>query len=103
MEHRSLQSSLTLAATQVLSQELECRTLSQASLVVQLAKNPPAMQETLVQFLGLEDPLEKAMATQSRVLAWKISWTEEPVNPWSCKESETAKQLSTSMSSKYWV
>ena len=74
-----------------------------ASLVTQLAKNPPAMQETLVQFLGLEDPLEKAMATQSRVLAWKISWTEEPVNPWSCKESETAKQLSTSMSSKYWV
>ena len=61
------------------------------------------MQETLVQFLGWEDPLEKAMATQSRILAWKISWTEEPVTPWSCKESEMTKRLSTNMSGKYWV
>ena len=36
------------------------------------------MQETWVQFLGLEDPLEKEMATHSSVLAWRISWTEEP-------------------------
>ena len=72
MEHRSLQSSLTLAATQVLSQELECRALSRASLVVQLVKNPPAMQETLVRFLGWEDPLEKGMATHSSILAWRI-------------------------------
>ena len=35
-------------------------------------------QETQVQFLGREDPLEKEMATHSRILAWKISWTEEP-------------------------
>ena len=41
-------------------------------------KNLPAMQETWVQFLGLEDPLEKEMATHSSVLAWRISWTEEP-------------------------
>ena len=72
MEHRSLQSSLTLAATQVLSQELECRALSRASLVVQLVKNPPAMRETLVRFLGWEDPLEKGMATHSSILAWRI-------------------------------
>ena len=36
------------------------------------------MQETWVQFLGLEDPLEKEMATHSSILAWKIPWTEEP-------------------------
>ena len=36
------------------------------------------MQETLVWFLGQEDPLEKEMAIHSSILAWKISWTEEP-------------------------
>ena len=36
------------------------------------------MQETLVQFLGWEDPLEEGMATHSSILAWRISWTEEP-------------------------
>ena len=41
---------------------------SRASLVAQLVKNPPAMQETLVQFLGWEDPLEKGQATQSSIL-----------------------------------
>ena len=41
-------------------------------------KNLSAMQETQVQFLGGEDPLEKEMATCSRILAWKIPWTEEP-------------------------
>ena len=44
----------------------------------QLVKNLPAMQETQVQCLGQEDPLEKEMATQSNILAWKIPWTEEP-------------------------
>ena len=38
----------------------------------------PAMQETQVQFLGQEDPLEKEMATHSSILAWEIPWTEEP-------------------------
>ena len=41
-------------------------------------KNPPAMQETPVQSLGLEDPLEKGMATHSSILAWEIPRTEEP-------------------------
>ena len=41
-------------------------------------RNLPAMQETQVQSLGQEDPLEKGMATHSSVLAWGISWTEEP-------------------------
>ena len=51
---------------------------SRASLVTQAVKKPPAVQETQVQSLGGEDPLEKAMATHSSILAWKIPWTEEP-------------------------
>ena len=43
-----------------------------------MVKNFPAMQETQVQSLGWEDPLEKEMATCSSVLAWRIPWTEEP-------------------------
>ena len=49
-----------------------------ASLVAQRVKHLPAMQETQVQSLGREDPLEKEMATHSSALAWKIPWTEEP-------------------------
>ena len=49
-----------------------------ASLVAHMAENPPAMQETWVWSLGWEDPLEKEMATHSRILAWRIPWTEEP-------------------------
>ena len=50
----------------------------QASLVSQMVKNLSAMQETQVQYLGGEDPLEKEMATHSSILAWRIPWTEEP-------------------------
>ena len=46
--------------------------------MVQLVKNLPAMQETWVQFLGWENPLEKRMATHSSIFAWRIPWTEEP-------------------------
>ena len=49
-----------------------------ASLVAQMVKNLPAMQETRVQFLGQEDPLEKGMATHSSILAWTIPWTKDP-------------------------
>ena len=49
-----------------------------ASPVTQVVKKPPAMQETQVQSLGAEDPLEKEVATHSSILAWKIPWTEEP-------------------------
>ena len=42
-----------------------------------VVKNPPAKQETWVQFLGWKDPLEKEMATHSSILDWKIPWTEE--------------------------
>ena len=53
-------------------------TISEASLVAQSVKNLLAVQETRVQSLGWEDPLEKEMATHSSILAWKIPWTEEP-------------------------
>ena len=49
-----------------------------AFLVAQSVKNLPAVQETRVWFLGWEDPLEKEMATYSSILAWQVSWTEEP-------------------------
>ena len=43
-----------------------------------MVKNPPAKQESRVQSLGREDPLEEEMATHSSVLAWEIPWTDEP-------------------------
>ena len=49
-----------------------------ASLVAQTVKNLPAMQETPVQSLGWEDPLEEGIATHSSILAWRNPWTEEP-------------------------
>ena len=48
------------------------------SLIAQVVGNLPAMQETRVRFLGLEDPLEREVAIHSSVRAWKIPWTEEP-------------------------
>ena len=58
------------------------------SLVVQIIKNFPAIQETWVQFLSVEDPLEEGMAIQPSILAWRIPWTEEPsgYRPWRHKE-----------------
>ena len=46
--------------------------------MAQMVKNMPAMQETHVQSLGWEDPLEKEMATQCSTLAWRIPWAKEP-------------------------
>ena len=54
-----------------------------------MVKNLPAMEETQVRSLGREDPLEEGMATQSGILAWEISWTEEPGSPCGHKESHT--------------
>ena len=59
-----------------------------APLVAQSVKNLPAMQDDGVRSLGPEDPLKQEMATYSSVLAWKISWTEEPgmlYSPWGHK------------------
>ena len=65
------------------------------SLVAQTVKNLPAMQETWVQSLGREDPLEKGMATFSSTLAWRIPWTEEPggLQSMGLQESDTTEQL----------
>ena len=65
---------------------------SGASFIAQLGKNLPAVQETQVQFLGWEDPLEKEMATHSSILAWRISWTEGPdgLQSIGLQESDTA-------------
>ena len=49
-----------------------------ASLVAQLVKNLPAVQETCVGSLGWKGPLEKEMANHSSIVAWKMPWTEEP-------------------------
>ena len=67
----------------------------QASLGAQMVKPLSAMQETQVQSLGWEDPLEKGMAAHSNTLAWKIPWTEDCVgySPWGCKESDTTERL----------
>ena len=46
--------------------------------MAQMVKNPPVMQEMQSRSLGQEEPLEKGMATHSSILAWRISWTEEP-------------------------
>ena len=56
-----------------------------ASLIAQLVNYLPAMQETQVQFLDQNDPLEKGMVTHSSILAWRIPWTEEPDSPWDRK------------------
>ena len=91
-----------------------------ASLVAQRIKCLPAMRETWVWSLGWEDPLEKKMATHSRILAWRIPWTEKPgglqsmesqswtqlsnftflLSRWSCRSS---KNCSTSASSALLV
>ena len=52
--------------------------LAAAEAEAQAGKNLPEMQETRVQSLGQEDPLEKGMAIHSSILAWEIPWTEEP-------------------------
>ena len=54
---------------------------NRASLVAQMVKDPPAMQEPWVRSLGQEDPLKKGMATHSSILAWRIPWKEAPGRP----------------------
>ena len=63
--------------------------------VAQMVKNLPALQETWVQSLSQEDPLEKGMATHSGILAWENPWTEEPgrLQSMAYKEWDTAEQL----------
>ena len=64
-----------------------------ASSVAQMRRNLRAMQETWIQPLGWEDPVEKGMATHSNVLVWRIPWTEEPgrLQFVGCKELDTTE------------
>ena len=63
-------------ATWHASSQVQCaKQLILSPLVVQTVKNPPATQDTQVASLGGEDPLEKGMATHSRILAWRIPWS----------------------------
>ena len=64
--------------------------------MAQTVKNVPAMQETWVQSLGREDPLEKGMANHSSILTWIIPWTEAG-SPWDCKESDMTERLILSL------
>ena len=67
--------------------------VAKASLVAQMVKCLPAMQETWIRSLGWEDLLEKEMATHSNIFAWTIPWMEEPGRLQSHKESDTTEQL----------
>ena len=64
------------------------------SLVAQMVKNLPVVQETQIQPLGQEDPLEKGMATPSSILAWRILWTEDPGDLQVCRITKSQTQLS---------
>ena len=72
---------------------------SPTSLVAQMLKRLPGMQETWVRSLGQEDPLEKEMATHSSTLVWRIPWREILVgySPWGRKESDTTERLQSLM------
>ena len=65
--------------------------------MAQTLKNLTALQETPVQSLGQEDPLEKEMATHSSILAWRSPWTEDPdgLQSLGCKELDMTERLST--------
>ena len=66
---------------EIYQESLDCRlTVGEfgASLVVQMVKNLPTIQETQIQSMGQEDPLEKEIATHSSILAWEIPWMEDP-------------------------
>ena len=67
-----------------------------ASLVAQLVKIPPAMQETPVRFLGLEDPLEEGMATHSKILAWGIHMERSLMGYSLCHVAKSRTPLSNS-------
>ena len=68
-----------------------------ASLVAQMVKNPPAMQESWVQSLGWEDPLEEGMATHSSILPGESHKQRSLAgcSPWGCTESDTTKATLT--------
>ena len=71
--------------------------------MAQMVKNPPAMQETQVWSLGVEDPLEMEMATHSSILTWRIPWTEEPGWLQSVGSQKVGDDLLTDARVECWV
>ena len=69
---------LMIIRNKKIKQFAQALSLSWASLIAQMVKHLSVMRETRVRSLGWEDPLEKEMATHSRIHAWKVPWTEEP-------------------------
>ena len=94
--YESLKAEIILIFTQIIPEnDNRDHSLIWASLVAQRVKCLPAMWETWVRSLGWEDPLKKEMTTHSRILAWKIPWTEKPVgySRWGRKESDMTEWL----------
>ena len=78
--------------------DLQTLSVFRASLAAQMVKDLPAVQETQVQLLGREAPLEEEMATHSSTLARRIPWTEESgrYSPWDRKELDVTERLTVS-------
>ena len=72
-------------------------------MIAQLVKNPLEMQQTPVRTLGLEDPLEKGMATHSSILAWRIPWTEEAGGLQSMRSQRVRRDLVTTTTRTWTV
>ena len=72
---KQLSNIFTFKTTVESRKKMRLYTVNRVSLVAQLVKNLPAMQETWVQSLGWEDPLEEGKATHSSILAWRTPWT----------------------------
>ena len=72
------------------------------SLVAQMVKNLPALQETWVPFLGWEEPLGKEMATNSSIFIWRIPWTEEPGELQSIVSQRFGHNRVTNTSTSMW-
>ena len=81
----------------------DCCSPQQPLPVARLGKNLSAMQEIWVQFLSLEDPLEKGMASQSSTLAWRIPWTEALVgySPWGRSELDPTEVIQHSARTRF--
>ena len=80
-----------------------CLSLGLTSLVAQMVKLLPTMQETQVRSLGWEDPVEKEMATHSSTLAWKIPWTEERGSLQSMGMQRVGHDWTTSLRDPWWL
>ena len=81
----------------ILFVSFDLKEVIRAAFITHLVKNLPAMQETWVQFLGQEDPLEKETATHSSTLAWRIPWTEDPSRLSSMGSQRVGHDLATKL------